>query len=46
MPVIEVENLIKTYDGTNVVDGISFSVDEGEIYGIVGPQRRRKDHHR
>jgi ABC-2 type transport system ATP-binding protein len=37
MPVIEVENLIKTYDGTNVVDGISFSVGEGEIFGIVGP---------
>ncbi len=37
MPVIEVENLIKTYDDTNVVDGVSFSVEEGEIYGIVGP---------
>lgn len=37
MPVIEVENLVKTYDGTNVVDGISFSVAEGEIFGIVGP---------
>lgn len=37
MPVIEVENLIKTYDGTNVVDGVSFSVELGEIFGIVGP---------
>ncbi len=37
MSVIEVENLIKTYDGTNVVDGISFSVAAGEIFGIVGP---------
>ena len=37
MPVIEVENLVKTYDGTNVVDDISFSVEEGEIFGIVGP---------
>ncbi|HSF86224.1 MAG TPA: ABC transporter ATP-binding protein [Acidimicrobiia bacterium] len=37
MPVIEVENLVKTYDGVNVVDGISFTVDEGEIFGIVGP---------
>lgn len=37
MPVIEVENLVKTYDGTNVVDGISFSVAAGEIFGIVGP---------
>ncbi|MCP4967265.1 MAG: ABC transporter ATP-binding protein [bacterium] len=37
MPVIEVENLIKTYGDTNVVNDISFSVDAGEIFGIVGP---------
>ena len=37
MPVIEVEDLVKTYDGVNVVDGISFSVEQGEIFGIVGP---------
>jgi ABC-2 type transport system ATP-binding protein len=37
MPVIEVENLVKTYDGVNVVDGISFNVADGEIFGIVGP---------
>jgi len=37
MPVIEVEDLVKTYDGTNVVDGVTFTVEEGEIYGIVGP---------
>jgi ABC-2 type transport system ATP-binding protein len=37
MAVIEVENLVKTYDGTNVVDGVSFTVEVGEIFGIVGP---------
>lgn len=37
MPVIEVENLTKTYDAKTVVDGVSFSVDAGEIFGIVGP---------
>jgi ABC-2 type transport system ATP-binding protein len=37
MPVIEVENLVKTYDAVRVVDHVSFSVDEGEIFGIVGP---------
>ena len=37
MSVIEVEALVKTYDGTNVVDGVSFMVEEGEIFGIVGP---------
>lgn len=37
MPVIEVRDLVKTYDGRDVVDGVSFSVEEGEIFGIVGP---------
>jgi len=37
MAVIQVENLIKNYGGVNVVDGISFSVNAGEIFGIVGP---------
>ncbi len=37
MSAIQVQNLTKTYDGTAVVDGISFSVAEGEIFGIVGP---------
>ena len=36
MSVIEVEALVKTYDGTNVVDGVSFTVEEAEIFGIVG----------
>ena len=37
MAVIEVEGLVKKYDGVNVVDGVSFMVEEGEIFGIVGP---------
>ena len=37
MPIIEVANLVKTYDDVDVVDGVSFSVEEGEIFGIVGP---------
>jgi ABC-2 type transport system ATP-binding protein len=35
--VIEVRNLHKAYDGVTVVDDVSFSVDEGEIFGIIGP---------
>lgn len=35
--IVEVKNLTKKYDGKKVVDGISFSVKEGEIFGILGP---------
>lgn len=37
MPVIEVNNLHKRYGDTVAVDGVSFTVDEGEIFGILGP---------
>lgn len=37
MPVIEVGNLTKRYDGKTVVDDVSFSVEEGEIFAILGP---------
>ena len=37
MAVIEVEQLTKAYGGRTVVDGISFAVERGEIFGIVGP---------
>jgi ABC-2 type transport system ATP-binding protein len=36
-PVIEVENLRKTYGTTTAVDDISFEVNEGEIFGLLGP---------
>lgn len=35
--VIEVNNLYKKYGETVAVDDISFSVNQGEIFGIVGP---------
>jgi ABC-2 type transport system ATP-binding protein len=35
--VIEVSGLTKRYGGQAVVDGISFHVDRGEIFGILGP---------
>jgi len=35
--VIEVRGLTKRYGGQAVVDGISFHVDKGEIFGILGP---------
>jgi ABC-2 type transport system ATP-binding protein len=35
--VIEVRGLTKRYGGRAVVDGISFHVEKGEIFGILGP---------
>jgi ABC-2 type transport system ATP-binding protein len=35
--LIEVENLVKRYDGVAVVKGISFSIGRGEIFGLLGP---------
>ena len=35
--MIEVKNLVKHYKRVKAVDGISFTVDEGDIYGFIGP---------
>ncbi|ACJ16320.1 ATP-binding transport protein [Thermococcus onnurineus NA1] len=37
MPVIEVENIRKYYGKVRAVENLSFSVEEGEIYGFLGP---------
>ncbi|AQQ71949.1 Daunorubicin/doxorubicin resistance ATP-binding protein DrrA [Limihaloglobus sulfuriphilus] len=34
---IEVESLAKSFDGVKAVDGISFSVRPGELFGFLGP---------
>ena len=35
--VIEVENLVKRFGGKIAVKGLSFTVRNGEIYGLLGP---------
>ncbi|GAA2165604.1 ABC transporter ATP-binding protein [Actinomadura napierensis] len=37
MAIIEVDGLTKRYGGRAALDGVSFSVEEGEIFGILGP---------
>jgi len=38
MSIIDVRNLTKIYSGkVKAVDSISFSVNEGEVYGLLGP---------
>ena len=37
MNVIEVTDLQKQYGQRRAVDGVSFTVEEGEIFGILGP---------
>ena len=34
--IIQVSNLVKTYGDFNAVDGISFEVKKGEVFGILG----------
>ncbi|HEX5413435.1 MAG TPA: ATP-binding cassette domain-containing protein [Terriglobia bacterium] len=37
MAAIEVEKLTKRFNGFTAVDALSFSVQEGEIFGLLGP---------
>ena len=34
---VEVKNLVKNYGSTEAVKGVSFTVNNGEIFGLIGP---------
>ncbi len=36
-PILEVDHLVKKYGDFEAVKGISFTVDEGEVFGLLGP---------
>lgn len=37
MSILELNNITKRYENKLVVDNISFSIQEGEIFGLLGP---------
>lgn len=37
MPILEVENISKSFGGLSVVSNVSMTVDEGMIFGLIGP---------
>ena len=36
-PAVQVENLVKRFGSFTAVDGVTFSVEPGEVFGIFGP---------
>src|SRR5512135_613734 len=36
-PILEVQNLVKKYGDVAAVDGVSFAIEEGEIFSLLGP---------
>jgi len=36
-PILQVDNLVKHYGDVRAVRGVSFSVEEGEVFGLLGP---------
>jgi branched-chain amino acid transport system ATP-binding protein len=37
MAFLEVKNLIKAFGGLKAVNNVSFNIEEGEIFGLIGP---------
>jgi ABC-2 type transport system ATP-binding protein len=35
--IVEVDSLVKQYGTLNAVDGISFKIDEGDVFAFLGP---------
>jgi ABC-2 type transport system ATP-binding protein len=37
MATVEIRDLVKDFGAVRAVNGVSFSVDEGEVFGLIGP---------
>lgn len=37
MPAIEVDNLVRKFGDLTAVDGVTFQVEPGEVFGFLGP---------
>ncbi len=37
MSLVTLTDVVKTFDGVRAVDGVSFSIDRGEVVGFLGP---------
>ena len=37
MPAIDVREIVKKFGDFTAVNGVSFTVEEGEIFGLLGP---------
>jgi ABC-2 type transport system ATP-binding protein len=37
MPIVEAENLSRSFGTVKALDGLNFTVDQGEIFGLMGP---------
>jgi ABC-2 type transport system ATP-binding protein len=37
MTAIEVNNLVKSFDGVKALDDLTFSVNKGDLFGLIGP---------
>ena len=37
MDAVEVNNLVKVFGNVRALDGLTFNVEKGEIYGLIGP---------
>ena len=36
-PIVTADNLVKRFDGLAAIDGVSFDIEEGQIFGFLGP---------